>query len=80
MYKKNNTIKLKGKDLITRVKDLVHKGNVTKIIVKDAQGERLVSLPATLVGVGVLLSPILAGLSAVLAISQDCTVELETKE
>lgn len=67
-------------NLIKRVKDLLHEGNVTKIIVKDEQGKLLLELPATAGLIGVVLAPWLAALGTIAALVKRCTISVEKKE
>jgi hypothetical protein len=62
------------------VKELLHEGNVTKIIVKDEQGKLLLEIPATVGVIGTLLAPWLAALGAIAAIATNCTVTVVRKE
>jgi hypothetical protein len=64
-------------ELVTRVKDLVHEGNVTKIIVRDEQGKLLLELPVTAGLIGALLAPWLAALGAIAAFVTRCKVTVE---
>jgi hypothetical protein len=68
-----------GDELISRVKELVHQGNVRRIIVKH-DGRTVVEFPLTLGVVGTLLAPQLAALGAVAALVTDCTITLEREE
>jgi hypothetical protein len=68
-----------GDELVTRVKELVHQGNVRRIIVKH-DGRTVVEFPLTLGVVGTLLAPQLAALGAVAALVTDCTVTVEHEE
>ena len=49
--------RVKGEDLIRKVKDLVHEGNVRRIIIKDEQGKTYFEVPLTLGVVGAVLMP-----------------------
>jgi hypothetical protein len=73
------TIKVEGGQLIERVKQLIHEGNVRRVIIK--QGEHtVVEFPLTIGVVGVLLAPALAALGAVAALITECTIEVERSE
>jgi hypothetical protein len=73
------TIKVEGGQLIDRVKQLIHEGNVRRVIIK--QGEHtVVEFPLTVGVVGVLLAPALAALGAIAALITECTVEVERSE
>jgi hypothetical protein len=73
------TIKVEGGQLIDRVKQLIHEGNVRRVIVK--QGEHtVVEFPLTIGVVGALLAPALAALGAVAALITECMIEVERSE
>jgi len=67
-------------DLVKRVKELIHEGNVTRIIVRDEEGKTLLEIPATIGVVGVILAPWLAALGAIAALATKCTIAVERRE
>ena len=67
-------------DLIERVKQLLHEGNVTRIIVKDEKGKTMLEIPATVGIIGVLLAPWLAALGAIAALATNCRIVVERRE
>jgi hypothetical protein len=70
------TFKVKGDDLVKFVKQIVHEGNVRRVIVR--QGSRtVVEFPVTVGVVGALAAPELAALGAVAALLTRCTIEVE---
>ncbi len=54
-----------GANIVDRVRELLHEGNVTRVIVKDESGKTLLEIPATMGVVGVVLAPWLAALGVV---------------
>ena len=46
-----------GSNLVDRVRELLHEGNVTRIIVKDNSGKVLLEIPATVGVVSAVLTP-----------------------
>jgi len=66
--------------LVEKVKQLLHEGNVTRVIVKDEKGTVLLDMPATAGVVGIVLAPLLAALGAVAALATNCTVSVERRE
>lgn len=64
-------------DLIERIKQLIHEGNVTRIVIKDEKGKTLFEMPATVGVVGALLVPWLAALGAIAALATRCTLVVE---
>ena len=67
-------------DLIKKVGDLIHEGNVTRIIIKDEAGKVLLELPATVAVVGTLLLPWLAALGVIAGIATRCTLVVVRRE
>lgn len=66
-------------DLTRKVKELLHEGNVTKIIVKNERTETLLEIPVTVGVVGALLVPWLAALGVIAALATKCTLVVERK-
>jgi len=69
-----------GDDLIERVRQLLHEGNVTRVIVKDAKGRVLLEIPATIGVIGVVLAPWLAALGVIAALVTNCKIVVERRE
>lgn len=67
-------------DLVKTVKDLLHEGNVRRIIVRDEHGRVLLELPVTAGIVGAVLAPWLAAVGAIAALVSRCTISVERKE
>ena len=70
-------MKVMGRDLVEKVKSLVHEGNVRRIILKDEKGQTFLEIPLTIAAVGVLAVPVLAGLGAIAALVANFTVVVE---
>ena len=67
-------------NLIEKVKELLHEGDVTRIIVKNEQGNVLLEMPATVGVIGVVLAPWLAALGAIAALATNCQIVVERRE
>src|SRR5262245_30482486 len=70
------TFKAEGGQLIDRVKQLIHEGNVRRVIIKQDE-QTIVEFPLTVGVVGALLAPMLAALGAIAALIAECTIEVE---
>jgi Domain of unknown function (DUF4342) len=70
------TFKVKGEDLLKRVKQIVHEGNVRRVVIKQ-DARTVVEFPVTVGVVGALAAPVLAALGAVAALLTECTIEVE---
>ena len=69
--------KVKGEDLIKKIKDLIKEGNVRRITIKDKGNKTVMVLPLTLGVVGAVLAPVLAAVGAVAALVTECTISVE---
>jgi hypothetical protein len=67
-------------NLIGRVKELLHEGNVTRVIVKDEKGRVLLEIPATVGVIGAVIAPWLAALGVVAALATNCRIVVERRE
>lgn len=67
---------VKGNELVDKVKELIKKGNISKIRVKQ-EDKVLIEIPVTAGVVGALLAPQLAIIGGVAALVSRCTVEIE---
>jgi hypothetical protein len=69
-----------GSNLVDRVRELLHEGNVTRVIVKDDKGKTLLEIPATVGVVGVVLAPWLVALGVIAALVTNCRLVVERRE
>lgn len=72
--------KVEGEKVVTKIKELIHEGNIRKIIIKDKDGKTLVEIPMTFGVVGVLIAPQLAAIGAIAALLTEATVVVEKAE
>lgn len=67
-------------NLIEKVKELLHEGNVTRIVIKDVKGKELLEIPATVGVIGVVIVPWLAALGVIAALVTNCRIVVERRE
>jgi hypothetical protein len=70
---------VQGSQLVERVKELIHEGNVRDVIIKH-EGEPIIHFPLTVGVVGALIVPQLAALGAISALLTHCTIEVVRKD
>lgn len=71
---------VEGDSLVHKIKELVHEGNIRRIIIKNEQGNKLIEVPLTIGAVGVVLLPVWAAIGAIAALVTDCTLVVEKIE
>jgi hypothetical protein len=67
-------IQVLGSELVEKIRDLIHEGNVQRIVVKDENGNTFIEIPVTVAAVGVVLAPLLAALGAISALVAKFTI------
>jgi len=74
---RHEEFKITGGEIIDRIKELIHQGNIRRIIIKNENEETLVEIPLTLGLVGAALLPILAAVGAIGALVARMTIVVE---
>jgi hypothetical protein len=69
-----------GEALITKVKELIHEGNVRRIILKNEQSEIVAEFPLTVGVVGAVFLPVWAAIGAIAALVANMTIVVEHRE
>jgi DNA gyrase/topoisomerase IV subunit A len=72
-------IQVLGKDLVEKVKALIHEGNVQRIIIKDEHGNTFIEIPITVAAVGAVLAPVLAAVVSIATLVAKFTVVIERR-
>ena len=66
-----------GEQLLAKIKELIHAGNIRRIIIKNKEGKTIMEIPLTIGVVGVVLAPTLAAVGAIAALVTEATVVVE---
>ncbi len=72
--------KVKGEDLLKKVKDIIHEGNARRVIIKNDNGDSLLEIPVTLGIIGAVLLPVYAAIGAIAALASNYTIEVVKRE
>ena len=70
------SIRANGTLLLDTFKNLIHEGNVRRVIIKQ-DGRAIAEFPLTVGVVGAALAPPLAAVGAIAALVTECTIEVE---
>lgn len=74
---KSEEVQFSGDTLLAKIKEIIHAGNIRRIIIKNEEGRVLVDIPLTLGVVGTLLAPQLAAIGAIAALVMRGTIVIE---
>jgi hypothetical protein len=72
--------KVSGAGLVAKIREIVHEGNVRRVIIKSEEGKRLIEIPLTLGVVGIALLPVWAAIGAIAALITSCSIVVERVE
>ena len=71
------TIQVKGEHLVGKVKELIHEGNVRRVVINDADGKQVLDLPVTVGVIGLLLAPSLTAIGTLGALAAQYSIDVE---
>jgi len=69
-----------GEQLVAKIKEILHQGNVRRITIKNEKGETLIEIPLTIGVVGIMLLPTWAAIGAIAALVANLTIGVEKIE
>jgi len=72
--------RVEGEKIVAKIKELLHEGNIRRVIIKDKDGKTLMEIPVTIGVVGVLIAPQLAALGAIAALLTEANIVVEKTE
>jgi hypothetical protein len=72
--------KVEGEKLLAKIKELLHEGNIRRIMIKDKDGKVIMEAPITIGIVGVLIAPLLVSIGAIAALLTEATIVVEKVE
>jgi hypothetical protein len=68
---------LNGDEVVAKVKELIHEGNIRRITIKNEEGRTMLEVPLTLGLIGAALLPVFAAIGAAAALATRCTIVVE---
>jgi hypothetical protein len=69
-----------GDALVAKIKEILHAGNIRRIVIKNEEGRTLIDIPLTIGVVGALVAPQLAAIGAIAALVTKGTIVVEKVE
>ena len=76
-WTKREEFKVTGDVVIAKLKEILHEGNIRRIIIKNEEGKTLIEIPLTLGVAGALLVPVWAAVGAIAALAAHLTIVVE---
>ena len=72
--------KVKSEEIIEKIKELIHEGNVRRLIIKDEDGKVYLEIPVTIGVIGAVFAPVLAAVGAIAAMVANLKIEVIRNE
>jgi hypothetical protein len=69
--------RVSGNEVLAKVKEIIHEGNVRRLIFKDEHGKTFMEIPLTIGVVGAIAAPILAAVGGIAALASNMTIVVE---
>ena len=69
--------KVLGKELVDKVQEMIHAGNIRRIIIRDDHGHTFMEIPLTVAAIGAVAAPVLAAVGAIAAHLAHFTIVVE---
>lgn len=72
--------RVKGQEVLQKIKDLIKEGNIRKVILKNENGKILAEFPLTIGVLGAALLPIWAAIGTIAALVANLTIVVEKQD
>lgn len=72
--------RVEGEKVVEKIKELLHEGNIRRVILKDKDGRILIEIPLTIGVVGAILLPVWAAIGAIAALAAELTIVVEKSD
>ncbi|TNC29659.1 DUF4342 domain-containing protein [Amycolatopsis alkalitolerans] len=69
----------RGEEFVAKVKELIHEGNVRRIVVKNEQGQTVIEIPVTAGVVAAIAAPVVTAVGAIAAFANEWKIEVERR-
>lgn len=80
MTKRTEEFKVSGSDVVNKIKELIKKGNIRRITIKDKDGKVFAEFPLTIGVVGTVILPVVTAIATIIALVAECTISVEKED
>ncbi|NCN44967.1 MAG: hypothetical protein COU63_00080 [Candidatus Pacebacteria bacterium CG10_big_fil_rev_8_21_14_0_10_36_11] len=77
---KTKSFEVNGENLLKKIKELIHQGNIRKIIIEDKDEKSLIIISVTIATFITLIFPPITIITAIFVLLTECTVRIETEK
>lgn len=69
--------RLRGQAFVDKVRELIHEGNVRRIVIKNDGGHTVMEIPVTAGLVAAVVAPVVTAVGAIAALANEWSIEVE---
>ncbi|MET9232237.1 DUF4342 domain-containing protein [Lentzea sp. NPDC003310] len=73
-------VHVRGDELVEKAKQLLHEGNVRRLIIKNDKGHTVMEVPLTAGVVAAIAAPVVTAIGALAALAGDWSIVVEREE
>lgn len=73
---KRSQFHVTGDELLKKIKEIIHEGNVNRIIIKNEEGKTYLEIPVTIGVIGTVVAPVFAAIGALAALAARFKIEV----
>ena len=73
---KRSQFHVSGDELLKKIKEIIHEGNVNRIIIKNEEGKTYLEIPVTIGVIGTVVAPVFAAIGALAALAARFKIEV----
>lgn len=72
--------RLRGQAFVEKVRELLHEGNVRRLVIKDDKGHTVMEIPVAAGVVAAVAAPVVTAVAAIAALASDWSIDVERHE
>jgi hypothetical protein len=76
----SGSTRARGQALVEKVKQLIHEGNVRRVVIKNDKGDTVMEIPVTAGVVAAIAAPVVTAVGAIGALANEWTIQVEHHE
>ncbi|MEW9530243.1 DUF4342 domain-containing protein [Microbispora sp. NPDC049125] len=70
-------VRVRGTELADKIKQLIHEGNVRRVIVRNPQGHTVLEVPVAVGVVAFIAAPVVTAVAAIAALAAEWPIEIQ---
>lgn len=73
-------VRVRGEAFVAKVRELIHEGNVRRLVIKNDQGHTVMEIPVTAGVVTAIVAPVVTAAGAIAALANEWTIDVQLRQ